>query len=408
MDESRRWLNAAEAVSAKIGPDFLNGLVEALRSSMEASLVFITEREPGSASRVRSRYAIEDGEPIEEFAYDLEGEPCMAVIDGRPTVIECDLAQLYPAEEGYEGYAGVPLRGADGAVVGHLAVLSVRPIAQSRVAMAILSVFGQRIEAEHERQRLERQRAELMADLDRLNQRLRRRYGAAREANEAQTRLLGVIAHDLQGPLDSILAQAARIESSARRASPALRDVRDAGAEVVSNAEHVAELIEATLTRVRTQHREHALERTRTDLANVVRMAAEANAPAATAKNVALRCEGDANLIAEVDEELMLEAIDGLISHAIQRSPAGGSVEIATSADGGRARIGVSDQGRGLAEMDLDRMFGRFGLLSARSTAEEAAAAGLFSVKEIAEAHGGAARGENRPQGMVFTIEVPQ
>ena len=410
VEGAELWLRLAESVSGKIGHPFLAGLVEALRDYMDASLVYITVREVDAPSRVRAIYALEDGAPSEGFSYELEGTPCMAVIDGQPMVVACELAKQFPAEAGYEGYLAVPLRGDAGIVEGHLAVLSTKPIQQSEISMAISRIFALRIEAERRRESMERQRDTLIQDLGRVNERLRRRYLTVHEANVFKTRLLGVIAHDLRNPLAAIMAQAELIEVFADQAAPAADKVKSAGSKLVSSAERMAGLIDATLKRVREDMSQLELEPTETDLVGLVRVAMEANAAAAAAKSIALVCDKPEILVVMVDEELMLEAIDNLISNAVKYSYEGGSVRIGLRLEGFLVRIQVSDRGQGLTEADLSRVFGRFATLSAKPTGGETATGlGLANAKEIVEAHGGRvlAESDGRDRGAVFTIELP-
>jgi signal transduction histidine kinase len=73
----------------------------------------------------------------------------------------------------------------------------------------------------------------------------------------------------------------------------------------------------------------------------------------------------------------------------------------------------VSDEGPGIPEQDLERVFERFYRVDkARSRANERIAGtglGLAIVKHLVELHGGNVRAENRPgRGAVLTIELPE
>jgi two-component system phosphate regulon sensor histidine kinase PhoR len=62
----------------------------------------------------------------------------------------------------------------------------------------------------------------------------------------------------------------------------------------------------------------------------------------------------------EADRDRIEQVITNLVSNAIKFSPASGEVEISLSADNGWIRCSVSDQGCGIAEKDLSRIFGKF------------------------------------------------
>jgi signal transduction histidine kinase len=72
--------------------------------------------------------------------------------------------------------------------------------------------------------------------------------------------------------------------------------------------------------------------------------------------------------------------------------------------------IRVADEGAGLSEEDISRLFGRFQRLSARPTGGESSTGlGLSIVKRIIELHGGSvgAQSAGPGRGATFTIRLP-
>jgi two-component system sensor histidine kinase MprB len=66
----------------------------------------------------------------------------------------------------------------------------------------------------------------------------------------------------------------------------------------------------------------------------------------------------------------------------------------------------VADQGPGIAEEDLPRIFDRF-YRSATARSKPGAGLGLAIVREAAEAHGGKATAESSASGARFRISLP-
>ena len=64
--------------------------------------------------------------------------------------------------------------------------------------------------------------------------------------------------------------------------------------------------------------------------------------------------------LVEADKDRMEQVITNLLSNAIKFSPAKGEIEISLSSDNEWVRCSVSDQGCGIAEKDLNRIFGKF------------------------------------------------
>ena len=87
---------------------------------------------------------------------------------------------------------------------------------------------------------------------------------------------------------------------------------------------------------------------------------------------------------------------------------AGGEVEVRVTAQDGRARLTVTDDGPGIPPADRERVFERFTRLdSARSRGTGGTGLGLAIAREIAQAHGGTLRVEDHPGGARFALSLP-
>ncbi len=110
------------------------------------------------------------------------------------------------------------------------------------------------------------------------------------------------------------------------------------------------------------------------------------------------------------DPDRLREAVDNLLSNAIKYTPLGGKMELSMSVDDGHAVISLKDEGPGLSDDDMSRLFGRFQRLSAKPTAGESSTGlGLSIVKRIVELHGGTVSAESAGpgRGTTFTIRLP-
>ena len=85
-------------------------------------------------------------------------------------------------------------------------------------------------------------------------------------------------------------------------------------------------------------------------------------------------------------------------------------MELSMSVDDRGIAIRVKDEGPGLSQEDMSRLFGRFQRLSARPTGGESSTGlGLSIVKRIVELHGGTvdAQSAGPGQGATFLIRLP-
>ena len=102
------------------------------------------------------------------------------------------------------------------------------------------------------------------------------------------------------------------------------------------------------------------------------------------------------------------DALRNLVANAIAYAPERSTIAIDAAPENGRVALAVSDQGPGIPEEDLSRVFERFYRVDKSRTRDPGGTGlGLAIVKHLVELHGGAVRVENRPEGGArFTITI--
>ena len=105
------------------------------------------------------------------------------------------------------------------------------------------------------------------------------------------------------------------------------------------------------------------------------------------------------------DRELLEKVILNLVLNGMEAMPKGGKLKFYTSKSptGKRAKLRISDTGRGMSESFIkDSLFKPF-----QTSKEEGLGLGLYQSKEIVEAHGGKIEVESEEEkGTTFTIEL--
>jgi signal transduction histidine kinase len=163
-------------------------------------------------------------------------------------------------------------------------------------------------------------------------------------------------------------------------------------------------LVERLLDVTRVRSGTFELFRENFDMSVLMReiVARFANEPPAT--RIAL--ELDATIRGSWDRLRIDQALTNLLSNAVKygnRNPIG----ISASSDGSRVTVKVRDEGIGIGEEELPRIFDRFERLNAGS-GREGLGLGLWIAKIIVEAHGGAILAESEVgKGSVFTVTLP-
>lgn len=110
-----------------------------------------------------------------------------------------------------------------------------------------------------------------------------------------------------------------------------------------------------------------------------------------------------------VDTAKLHDALRNLVENAVAYAPPDTTITLAARTRDGRLVMTVSDEGPGIPEADLSRIFERFYRVDkARSRESGGTGLGLSIVKHLVEILGGDVRAENRPAGgAVFTVTLP-
>jgi two-component system sensor histidine kinase SenX3 len=137
---------------------------------------------------------------------------------------------------------------------------------------------------------------------------------------------------------------------------------------------------------------------------------------AAESAGIGVVAGGEHGLIVSGEEGQLVTALANLVDNAIAYSPPGTRVAVGTrlrrssaAEPGDWVEISVSDQGIGIAESDLERVFERFFRSDpARSRATGGTGLGLAIVKHIATNHGGSVSVWSvEGSGSTFTLRLP-
>ncbi len=128
----------------------------------------------------------------------------------------------------------------------------------------------------------------------------------------------------------------------------------------------------------------------------------------ALSKSISVRMEVDGDpyeILADANR--LYHAILNLVENAVKYSPPESSVTVAAKFAAEGAVIDIADEGPGIPEDDLPRIFEKY-YRGRASSSEKGTGLGLAVVRTIIEAHGGKVSARNRPRGGAqFTINLP-
>lgn len=191
--------------------------------------------------------------------------------------------------------------------------------------------------------------------------------------------------HELRTPISVILAQ-----------GEYLLDIADTDKEkelaqnIVDKANQVSKLVSRLLLLARIDGSRQKINKEKIDLSVLIDIAADSMKELAKQKDILIIANVKENTIVNADESLLLSAVSNLISNAIKYGKETGHVVITAEKTGNKAEITVKDNGIGIAEENIDKIWDRFYRIdNVRNDEYGSSGLGLSMVKSIIELHGG-------------------
>jgi two-component system phosphate regulon sensor histidine kinase PhoR len=165
-----------------------------------------------------------------------------------------------------------------------------------------------------------------------------------------------------------------------------------------------------TLSRLEHGRNQEGLALDNQGLCPVLKKALLVCQDSAKERGVEIRMECDPQITARVHPSLFEQAVVNLLTNAVTYSEPGTQVDIEVEDLPDQVAVRVRDQGRGIAQRHLARIFERFYRVDpARSREHGGTGLGLSIVKHIAQAHGGRVNVTSvLGKGSVFSLHLPK
>jgi len=227
------------------------------------------------------------------------------------------------------------------------------------------------------------------------------------EAERAKDELVSVVSHELRTPLTAIRGAIGLVVGGVAATETELRaELLQMASE---NVQRLGRLVDDLLDVRKLAAGGISIALANADLADVVRGAALAHAPAARAKEVTVEIAADGPMPAFLDPQRIQQVVLNFLSNAVKHSPVGEVVEVRARPIPEGFRVEVADRGPGVPEAFRDKIFGRFSQADASSTRSVGGTGlGLYIAKTIVLMHGGRLGYENgKAGGAVFFFELP-
>jgi PAS domain S-box-containing protein len=231
---------------------------------------------------------------------------------------------------------------------------------------------------------------------------------ALRESDRRKDEFLATLAHELRNPLAPIHNAVHVLRKSQGHSLSRDRALLDMMERQVT---HLVRLVDDLIQISRINRGKIELQSEHVDVASVLRDAVETSAPLIDKKRhvVVMKLGPDALPIFG-DPVRLTQAFTNLLNNAAKYTPPGGRIEIEAERSGGEAIVRVRDNGLGLAQETLPRLFDLFAQFHSRAAHSEGGLGiGLALVRSLVELHGGSvgAQSAGPGRGSEFVVRLP-
>ena len=220
-------------------------------------------------------------------------------------------------------------------------------------------------------------------------------------------RLTSDVAHELRTPL---MAMQATVEAMQDGVLPADDEHFET---VASEVRRLSRLVDAMLRLSRLENSTKEMKTERTDMVYLVKSLVSSQHQLFHERGLHLRFvdetpHGECN--ADVDPDMIREAIVNLMSNAMRYTNEDGWVKVSVGSDRSDVIVSVQDTGIGIAKEDIPQTFSRFWRSDvSRERVSGGLGVGLSITKEIVDRHNGTISVKSElGRGTTFTLRIPQ
>jgi two-component system phosphate regulon sensor histidine kinase PhoR len=226
-----------------------------------------------------------------------------------------------------------------------------------------------------------------------------------RRADQIRRDFVANVSHELRTPLTAIRGYVEALSDG-----DAAEDERRRFLEIIArHTQRMERLVKDLLRLARLDAGQETLDLIACDMRNLADTVVADLSPSAFARHqrIEVTIAPDAEAV-RADPAKLHDALRNLVGNAITYAPEGTTIRIDANRVGGNVEISVSDEGPGIPDEDLSRVFERFYRVDkSRARDPGGTGLGLAIARHLVELHGGTIRVQNRPEGGArFTITI--
>jgi signal transduction histidine kinase len=247
----------------------------------------------------------------------------------------------------------------------------------------------------------------LAANVNLMNDELRRLYRELEAASEHKSAFLANMSHELRTPLNAILgfSQVLREQMVGELNEKQKEYLED----ILSSGNHLLSLINDVLDLSKVEAGQVELEVAPFSLREALERGVVMVRERATQEGVEVALADSPEVdVVDGDERRIRQVIFNLLANAVKFTPAGGAVDVSAAQVNGEVRISVADTGPGVPAADRERIFEEFQQTDLGVEQQEGTGLGLALSKRLVELHGGRIWVESElGKGSAFVFTLP-
>ncbi len=227
----------------------------------------------------------------------------------------------------------------------------------------------------------------------------------AERVHEVRRDFVANISHELKTPIGALSLLSEAVLSA--KNDP--ESVTKFATRMQHEAKRLTELVQEIINLSRLQDSDPLQVAQELTINELVRTAVDQCATTSEARNIWVSITEGPDAVVLGDREQLIMAIHNLIENAINYSPEETKVSVTTQSQEDIVEISVADQGIGISEDELERIFERFYRVDpARSRETGGTGLGLSIVKHVTSKHGGEVKVWSSPNvGSTFALRLP-
>jgi two-component system, sensor histidine kinase and response regulator len=228
-----------------------------------------------------------------------------------------------------------------------------------------------------------------------------------KEANAAKDKFFSIIAHDLRNPFNAVIGFSNILRENISEFD--INEISEYIGYINDSANNAYVLLGNLLDWARSQTNSIQFKPAEVNISNIIKSTLVILSGEATKKNISITSKVPAGFMVFADGNMVSAVVRNLVSNAIKFTRPGGLITISSCLAEGCHEFTVEDNGVGIQQKDLEKLFRIDTKVYTKGTADESGTGlGLILCKEFIEKNSGTIRVESEPgRGSQFKFTLP-